>query len=110
MRTINKLVLILLLIAFVSCNNQNETIVLSGRYKGKNIFVQNPLIGTDTIAKQFCIEKIIINDKEVADKPLSSAIEIDLAHLQIKIGDPVKVTIIHRKDCQPQILNKPFDE
>ena len=109
MTKINKLVFVLLLIAFVSCNDQNGTIVISGTYKGKNIFVQNPLIGTDTIAKQFCIEKIIINDKEVAYKPLSSAIEIDLAHLQIKIGALVKVTIIHRKGCQPKILNKPFD-
>ena len=73
---------------------------ISGVYKGKNLYVQNPFSGN---MKDFCTIGIYVNGKLVKSNPQSSAYEIDLSFL--KIDEVVSIKIIHKDDCKPKILN-----
>jgi len=73
---------------------------LQGIYQGKNLYVQNPFTGN---MKDFCTNEVIVNDKVVLSNVQSSAFEIDLSFLAM--NDPVTVTIKHKDDCKPKILN-----
>jgi hypothetical protein len=74
-------------------------LVLAGVYHGTNLYVQNP----HTPGGDYCISKILINDKPVEKVPQSTAFEIDLSHL--KINDNVVVKIYHSSDCGPKVIN-----
>ncbi|MCS7018049.1 MAG: hypothetical protein RMJ87_02855 [Cytophagales bacterium] len=72
-------------------------IVLTGVYNGKNIYIHNPIN-----AGKSCITGIVLNGK-VLPAPQSSAIDVDLSHLQMK--DRVELRIIHSDDCRPKVIN-----
>ena len=96
--------IILLFIMFVSFqlfSAQNACIVYEGHYDGKNVYIQNPFAG---IGKEFCVTKVKVNGQYVSDQISSSAFEIDLKNLKLKIGDPVVVKIEHKTDCLPKVL------
>lgn len=78
------------------------TIILEGNYQGKNIYVQNPFSGTGV---GFCTYEVKVNGDVTTDEVMSSAFEIDLANFQLKIGDKVVVTLKHKDDCKPKVLN-----
>ncbi|MBN4062168.1 MAG: hypothetical protein COA57_07345 [Flavobacteriales bacterium] len=78
------------------------TIILEGNYQGKNIYVQNPFSGTGV---GFCTYEVKVNGDVTTDEINSSAFEIDLGNFQLNIGDPVVVTIKHKDDCKPKVLN-----
>lgn len=80
-----------------------QKIELEGTYQGKNIYVQNPASGTDS----YCTEKVLVNGKEVPFKH-SSAYEIRLDTLELKIDDPVKVEIYHKHDCKPKVITQNY--
>ena len=79
---------------------QAGEVQLSGVYKGKNLYVQNPFSGN---MKDFCTQEVYVNGVKSLTNPQSSAYEIDLSHL--KLNDPVNVKIVHKDDCKPKILN-----
>jgi hypothetical protein len=78
------------------------TIILEGNYQGKNIYVQNPFSGTGV---GFCTFEVRVNGDVTTDEVNSSAFEIDLANFQLEIGAKVVVTIKHKDDCKPKVLN-----
>ena len=78
------------------------TIILEGNYQGKNIYVQNPFSGTGV---GFCTYEVKVNGDVTTDEINSSAFEIDLANFQLQIGDKVVVTLKHKDDCKPKVLN-----
>ncbi len=95
-----KVLAVLGLILSVTFNAFCAQIQLSGIYKGKNLYVQNPFSGN---MKDFCTLEVYVNGTMVKSKPQSSAYEIDLSHL--KLNDPVVVKIVHKDDCKPKVLN-----
>ena len=78
------------------------TIILEGNYQGKNIYVQNPFSGTGV---GFCVYEVKVNGDVTTDEINSSAFEIDLANFQLEIGEKVVVTVKHKDDCKPKVLN-----
>lgn len=80
---------------------QGGKILLEGRYQGKNIYVSNPYAGNMI---GFCVTKVFVNEKEIAFEN-SSAFEIDLKILDLKLGDSLRVVIEHGADCKPKIIN-----
>ena len=87
----------------IFAQDSTARILLKGEYKGKNIYVQNPIrLGG------FCIEKILINKKEYVFEP-SAALAIEFNALDFKIGDSIELEIFHHTDCSPKVLN-PYHE
>ena len=87
---------------FASDVFSQDTLVLQGNYCGKNIYVLNPSNGSDT---SFCVRKIFVNGKVSHDELHSNSFEIDFSLLGINNGDPLKIAIIHNKNCKPKIIN-----
>ncbi len=80
----------------------SATLVIEGKYQNKNILVHN------SIAKSgvgYCAKEIKVNGIITSDETNSSAFEIDLTALKLKIGEKVVIEIVHEKDCRPKILN-----
>ncbi|MCC5920809.1 MAG: T9SS type A sorting domain-containing protein [Cyclobacteriaceae bacterium] len=75
-------------------------LVITGKYQGKNIFVQNPLADNSGI---FCIEQIYINDKLHKSKISASAVEVNLSTLSQ--GEFIFVRIVHKEGCLPKVIN-----
>lgn len=73
-------------------------LVLSGVYKGQNLYIQNPLDGSE-----FCIKEIFINEVPVKEIPASTAFDLNLSFL--KENREVTVRIVHGDNCRPRILN-----
>ncbi len=75
-------------------------IVLVGKYKGKDVYVQNPY---NTDKESYCTKAVYVNDRKVQDYPEASAYTIDLSHLAM--GDLVVLRIEHSDDCKPKVVN-----
>ncbi|MCB0503906.1 MAG: hypothetical protein KDC58_00240 [Cyclobacteriaceae bacterium] len=90
---------VLFLISAVKTSAQ-ETIIQTGVYRGRNLFVQNPY---NSETKAYCIQSIELNGTMVLSSPNSSALTIDLSGLQI--NDDVRIIINHKSDCIPKVLN-----
>jgi hypothetical protein len=79
-----------------------DTLVLQGHYYGKNLYVLNPSLGSDT---SFCIQKVLIDGQPSKDELHSNSFEIDFSLMSILNGAAVKVSIIHDPKCHPKIVN-----
>lgn len=77
-------------------------IVHEGYYEGKNIYLQNPFC-KDGI--NFCVDSVLVNGKRTIDKINASAFEVDFSRLDLKIEDRIVLTVYHKVDCLPKILN-----
>jgi hypothetical protein len=77
-------------------------LVVEGTYQGKSLYVQNPFAPS---GKGFCTLEVKVNGITTKDSINSSAYQIDLTVFGFKIGDPVKVEILHRDSCSPKILH-----
>lgn len=77
-------------------------IVMEGRYQKRNIFVINA-IAQDGVG--YCVYEVTVNGQVTSDEINSQAFEVDLAILNLKLGDPVTVVIKHKDGCTPKILN-----
>ena len=89
---------VLLGIGSFFCNAQEMEV--EGVYRGKNLFVQNPY---NVSNKKFCLEAIYVNDALVVENPVTTAVQIDLSNFEVNA--PVKVRILHKRSCIPNILN-----
>lgn len=82
----------------------NTELVLEGNFQGKNLYIQNPYGQNGT---GYCVQEVIVNGKVLhrLKDVESSAFEVDLISMDLKIGAPVKVTIVHQNGCTPKVLN-----
>jgi hypothetical protein len=103
MNIYKKFFFIFLLIQFSSgIYAQDHLFQFEGRYQGENVFIQNPL--SDSSGK-YCTKSITINQIKILSGFESSAYEIRLDTLNLKLGDTVMVSIYHQPDCKPKIIN-----
>lgn len=93
--------LFLLTLVSVFAGNSGNVIV-EGHYQGKNLFIKNAFGGSGV---GFCVYEITVNGELSTDEINSSAFEIDFNNFNLKIGDPLLVTIKHKNDCEIQVLN-----
>lgn len=75
-----------------------DEIVLSGVYKGVNLYLENPRDKDGG----YCVQAIYVNGKQVGVPIEASALEIKLSHL--KLDQPVSVRIV-TNGCTPRVLN-----
>lgn len=94
-----KILFTLLFLNFIIIGFAAE-IVVTGNYYGFNLYVNNPSVGKD-----YCVSKVMVNGVVTKDEIRSNAFEIDFSLLNLKIGDPVTVKIVHRDGCTPEVIN-----
>lgn len=99
MRIIASCLLLLFPLFFLA---QTTGLVIEGTYKGKNLYVQNPF---SEDGKGFCTIEVKVNGKTTGDSVNSSAYEINLSVYGFKLGDPIKIEILHKNNCTPKILH-----
>ena len=75
---------------------------MDGIFQGKNLYVVNPFASSGV---GFCVYEVSVNGQITTDEINSSAFEIDLSMFQLKLGDKLKVTIKHKENCKPKVLN-----
>lgn len=79
-----------------------STLVLTGKYQSKNIYVQNAF---NSNGLGYCAYEVRVNGMVTTDELNSSAFEIDLKNFNFKIGDKIEIQIFHKEDCSPRVLN-----
>jgi len=73
---------------------------LTGVYRGRDVFVQNPYLNAEGA---YCIAYITVNDVKVIDDPSVSAVKINLS--KFAINSPISIVVYHHSSCSPKILN-----
>ncbi len=74
---------------------------LAGVFQGKSLFIQNPF---DKTNREFCIDRIYINEKPLEINYRLSAIKLDFTDFDLY--SPVKVRVEHKDSlCAPIIIN-----
>ena len=74
---------------------------LAGVFQGKTLFIQNPFDKSD---RQFCVERIYINEQELDINYNLSALKIDFKGYDYYT--PVKIRLVHKDTlCTPTIIN-----
>ncbi len=93
-----------LLLVFTLCavSLQSQVLVLDGNYQGRDIYVQNPFSSSGV---GFCVYEVRVNNEVTTDEVNSSAFAIDFNMLNLKIGDPLNIEIIHKEGCDPIVIN-----
>ncbi|MEM7551076.1 MAG: hypothetical protein AAF363_15440 [Bacteroidota bacterium] len=91
--------LILFFFIVLQFATQASEILITGLYKGKDLYIRNPYAS----GGEFCIQSIILNDVEIIKKPRVAAIKLDLS--RFNMNDKIKIQIIHEESCLPDILN-----
>jgi hypothetical protein len=90
------------IIAFSSVVSFGGEITLEGIFQGKNLYVMNPFSSSGV---GFCVYEVTVNGKVTTDEINSSAFEIDLSVFQFNVGDKIAVSIKHKENCVPKVLN-----
>jgi hypothetical protein len=95
-----------LLILFFCCvsavDAYSESLLLSGVYQGKDLYVKNPF-SDDGVG--FCVYEVYVNGELTRDEVNSSAFAIDFNVLGIEVGNEVEIIINHKDRCSPLVLN-----
>jgi hypothetical protein len=85
---------------------KTDTMLLKGKYFGKNLYVQNPPLikGNDTI---YTAQQVLVNDSLVLNfmQLQKSAFAIPLTKLHLKEGDAITVKIVQWNFNRVRILN-----
>lgn len=88
---------------FISYFANSQTLVLEGTYQGKNLYVQNPYASSGV---GFSTVDVKINGEVFPGEINSSAFEVDFTYFELKMGDPVVVSIDHKEEQpKPRVLN-----
>lgn len=83
-------------------NDQSEVLTIEGQYQSKNLFVSNSMASNGV---GFCAYEVRVNGEVTTDAVSSSAFEIDLEQYSFKKGEDLIIQIMHKKGCQPKVLN-----
>ena len=77
------------------------TMLLRGRYEGKNLLVRNPAVPGSS---EPCIVRIEV-DGNPARLTGDGVEEVMLSQFKLKLRDPLVVRISHRAGCTPKVLD-----
>lgn len=97
-----KSLILLFCLTYIASFSRAGVLVVEGKFQNKNIYIQNSF-GSNGVG--FCATEIKVNGVVTTDEVNSSAFEIDLAAMNIKIGQKVTIEISHKSDCIPVVLN-----
>jgi hypothetical protein len=94
--------LITVLFSILTLQIYSGILLLEGKYSGKNLYIQNSKGSSNA---GYCVTEIKINGNIVTDELNSDVIEIDFKVLNLKLGEAIKLEIIHKDNCLPKIVN-----
>ena len=77
----------------------SEVLIITGKYTGKDLYVQNPMLPDN----HFSTEQVYVNESLVLSYPMTSAYTIDLSFLDL--NESVEVKIVHKESYYPKIVN-----
>lgn len=77
-----------------------QELLLTGVYKGKELYIQNPY---QVDSGRFCIQTIHVNGKKITSNLSLTAVR--LAFRGVDMYTPVSVKIFHEDSCKPRIVN-----
>jgi hypothetical protein len=77
-------------------------LILEGKYSGKNLYIQN---SKGSASAGYCITEVKVNGNITTDEVNADVIEVDFKVLKLKIGDPLKVQVVHKDNCLPKLVN-----
>lgn len=73
-----------------------------GNYEMKNLFIQNPVLPDSS----FCITRPPEVNGEATTRAINnSVIEIRFDELNLKLGDPLIISVYHSPGCSPKLIN-----
>jgi len=88
--------------SFIYGQNNLSTIFFDGHYLGNNIQMENPFSYEEV---GYSIITIYVNDMLITDQINIPNIEIDFSKLSIELGDQVQISIKHKNNAMPKIIN-----
>jgi len=94
--------LLFLIFLFTSSLASSQELNIKGVFKGANVYIMNPFAKTQDC---FTIESISINEKTYTEDMGSSAFEIDLAHMDFKLGEDLRFCFKYKDSITPSIIN-----
>ncbi len=97
-----RVLVILFLVAISSLSASAGSMVLEGKYQGKNLYVVN---SASSSGVGFCVFEVLVNGDVSSDEWNSPAFEIDLSIYGFKIGDGLVITIKYKEGCKPKVIN-----
>lgn len=95
-----RLILLVPLLIGMSFNSFSKEISITGVYKGKPLFIQNPY---HPGLNAFCIDEIYVNKRRLDIDYTLSAIQIKFEGLDLYT--PVNIKILHKEVCKPVVVN-----
>ena len=82
--------------------NVSDTLVLEGRYNGKNLYLVNPMDGPGKCS----FHKIFVNGKTpTGPESYGTGFTVNLDSCNLGLGDKVKIEILHERGQVPKALN-----
>jgi hypothetical protein len=94
--------LITVLFSILSFQIYSGILLLEGKYSGKNLYIQN---SKGSANAGYCVTEVKVNGTITTDEVNSDVIEIDFKALNLKVGQVIKLEIIHKDNCLPKIVN-----
>lgn len=94
--------IIFLAVILLSSTASAGTMVLEGKYQGKNLYVVNSVSSSGV---GYCVYEVLVNGDVSSDEWNSPAFEIDLTIHGLEIGDDLVVTIKYKEGCTPKVIN-----
>lgn len=91
---------VFLMLPLLLMAQEQDELLLTGVYNGKNLYVQNPLSNN---MKDYCTQEVWVNDRQVFSNPRSSAFTVNLSHLPEL--SPVNIRIVYKNGCAPKVIN-----
>ncbi len=78
-----------------------DTLTVSGKYSGKDIFVKNKF----SDGEGFTVQAVLLNNEVTTGEYNQSAFQIKLSETKAKIGDKLIIALVYQKGRVPIVLN-----
>ena len=78
------------------------TLILEGKYQGKDLYVVNSVSASGV---GYCVFEVLVNGQVSSDEWNSPAFEIDLDIYGFQLGDDLVITIKYKEGCLPKVIN-----
>jgi hypothetical protein len=78
------------------------TLILEGKYQGKDLYVVNSVSSSGV---GYCVFEVLVNGQISSDEWNSPAFEIDLDIYGLQLGDDLVITIKYKEGCLPKVIN-----
>lgn len=97
-----RVIITCILLVLFSLTSLAGSMVLDGKYQGKDLYVINSVSASGV---GYCVFEVLVNGQISSDEWNSPAFEIDLGIYGLQLGDDIVVTIKYKEGCLPKVIN-----